>query len=80
MKKINLGSGAPSQSGDIQGLTVQAIATKDATQQCSKTALLKVSNWRKAGLVVECPTTDPKVVGSNPGSAEIGLHVFHKPP
>ena len=31
-------------------------------------------------LFVECPTTDPKVVGSNPGGAEIGLHVFHKPP
>ena len=29
--------------------------------------------------MVECPTTDPKVVGSNPGGAEIGLHVFHKP-
>ena len=29
--------------------------------------------WRKVGQVVESPTT-----GSNPGGAEIGLHVFHK--
>ena len=37
-----------------------------------------VASWRKVGPVVECPTTDPNVVGSNPGDAEIGLHVFHK--
>ena len=29
--------------------------------------------------MVECPTTDPKIVGSNPGCAKIRLHVFHKP-
>ena len=34
--------------------------------------------WRKVGLVVECPTTVPKVMGLNPGGAEIELHVFHK--
>ena len=28
--------------------------------------------------MVEGPTTDSKVVGSNPGGAEIGLHVLHK--
>jgi hypothetical protein len=28
---------------------------------------------------VKYPTTDPKVMGSNPGGAKIGLHVFHKP-
>ena len=28
--------------------------------------------------MVECPTTDLKSFGSNPGGAEIGLHVFHK--
>ena len=33
--------------------------------------------WRKVGPV--CPTTDPKVVVSNPGGAEIGRGVFHKP-
>ena len=32
----------------------------------------------KVSPVVECPTTDPKIVGSNPGGAEIGLHVFNK--
>ena len=30
--------------------------------------------WRKVGLVVECLTTDPKVVGTNSGDAKIGLH------
>ena len=34
---------------------------------------------RKVGPVVECPTTDPKIVGTNPSGFEIGLHVFHKP-
>ena len=29
--------------------------------------------------MVECPTTDPKVVGSNSGGAEIGIHIFLKP-
>ena len=29
--------------------------------------------------MVEWPNTDPKVVGSNQGGAEIGLHVFRKP-
>ena len=32
--------------------------------------------WRKRGPGVECPTSDPKVMGSNPGYADIGLHVF----
>ena len=36
-------------------------------------------NWKKVGPVVECPTKDPKGVGSNPGGTENGLHVFHKP-
>ena len=34
---------------------------------------------RKFGPVVECPTRDLRVVGSNSGGAEIGFHVFHKP-
>ena len=29
------------------------------------------------GLGVECSLYDPKVVGSNTGGAEIGLHDFH---
>ena len=33
----------------------------------------------EVGLVVECLTTDPRIVGSNPDGAEFGLHVFRKP-
>ena len=29
-------------------------------------------------LVVEYPTTDPNVLGSNPDGAEAGIHVLHK--
>jgi hypothetical protein len=35
--------------------------------------------WRNVDPVVEYPTTDSLVMGSTPGGAEIGLHVFHKP-
>ena len=35
--------------------------------------------WRKRCPGVECTTLDPKVVGSNPICAEIGLHVFYNP-
>ena len=31
------------------------------------------------GLGVERSISDPKVVGSNPGGAENGLHDFHNP-
>ena len=34
---------------------------------------------RICGLGVERSLLDPKVVGSNPGGAEIGLHDFHDP-
>ena len=29
--------------------------------------------------VVECQTRDPKIVGLNPGHADIRLNVFYKP-
>ena len=38
------------------------------------TSLVKVR-----GPGVERSLSDPKVVGSNPGGAEIGLHDFHDP-
>ena len=43
------------------------------------TMYLYLFKRRIVGPVVECPTTDPKVVGSNPRGADIGLYVFHKP-
>jgi hypothetical protein len=36
--------------------------------------------WKKVGPVVECLTTDPKDMGSNPGGSEIGnkQHTGHE--
>ena len=43
------------------------------------TSMSVLNRWRNCGLGVERSLLDPKVVGSNPGGAEIGLHDFHDP-
>ena len=40
--------------------------------------ILKLKSVELCGLGVERSLSDPKVVGSYPGSAEIELHDFHK--
>lgn len=47
-------------------------------EPCS--CIITMMKWRESGLVVECQSTDPKAVGSDPSCAEIGLHDFYNPP